>query len=467
MAGHDLRGRRQGVVEALRLIRHPVSSEKKRLMRARWEGLDPRWRTLGQGLGQQATGCGATIGVHPGCDFACTGCYLGAEANHVRPTSLERVFRQLDQLRTWLGPKGNTQITDGEVTLLPAEDLIAILQYARGIGLIPMVMSHGDTFRRRRGLLERLMVQGGLTEISIHIDTTQRGRVGYKNPSREEALTPLRDECAEMVRSARRTTGLRLRAAATLTITRDNLDAVPHVVEWCLRNRDAFGMLSFQPVAQVGRTQEGLPAVTVDELWQRIEIVLSRYGLRRPGRSPLTFGHPACTRLELLAVYEGQCGGPLVVPIVRESHADDSAMLSEFFARGLGGINFRDDSTLERVCRSAGIFLTDPLWMLGPLRRWLLGRLGELGTGVTCLAWDCLRGRVRLDGFAVVSHHFMSAAELTTNLGQERLAACLFRVPVGEEFVPMCQVNAGGVREAFYARLPVSGKGVANPSTAG
>jgi MoaA/NifB/PqqE/SkfB family radical SAM enzyme len=222
-------------------------------MRARWESLDPRWRTPGQGLGQQATGCGATIGVHPRCDFACTGCYLGADANVVRPVGLEEAFRQFDRLRAWLGPKGNTQITDGEVTLLPAEDLIAMLRHARRIGLIPMVMTHGDTFRRRPGLLERLMTEGGLTEVSIHIDTTQRGRVGYTHPRSEQDLAPLREECADLVRSARRRTRLPLRAATTLTITRDNLDDVPHVVEWCLRNRDTFGMVSFQPVAQVGR----------------------------------------------------------------------------------------------------------------------------------------------------------------------------------------------------------------------
>jgi MoaA/NifB/PqqE/SkfB family radical SAM enzyme len=147
-------------------------------MRARWEMLDPRWRSVGQGLGQQATGCGATIGVHPRCDFACTGCYLGSDANHVEPQSVEEIFRQLDRLRAWLGPKGNVQITDGEVTLRDTDDLIAILRHARRIGLIPMVMTHGDTFRRRSGLIEQLITDGGLTEIAVDIDTTQRGRLG-------------------------------------------------------------------------------------------------------------------------------------------------------------------------------------------------------------------------------------------------------------------------------------------------
>ena len=38
-----------------------------------------------------------------------------------------------------------------------------------------MLMTHGDSFRRRDGLLKRLVVEGGLTEISIRVDTTQRG----------------------------------------------------------------------------------------------------------------------------------------------------------------------------------------------------------------------------------------------------------------------------------------------------
>jgi len=407
----------RSVFKTLRLLQKPIPDEKKRLMRGRRESLDPHWRTSGQGLGQQATGCGATIGVHPGCDFACTGCHLGAEANRVRPIGLEQTFRQLDQLRAWLGPKGNAQITDGEVTLLPTEDLVAILCYARHIGLIPIVMTHGDTFRRRPGLLERLMTEGGLTEISIHVDTTQRGRLGYKNVRDEEALMPLREECADLVRSARRKTGLPTRAATTLTITRQNLDGVPHVVEWCLRNRDVFGVLSFQPVAQVGRTREGLPGVTVTELWNRIEAVLTRYGLTRRGEGALTFGHPECTRIELLGVYQRAGDQPRLLTIVRDGCEADNEMMRAFFQRGLGGLTFRDDTLFERVCRSAGVLLTDPRWVLGPLRRWILERLVVLGTNAPQLVWDRVRRTVSIDSFCVVSHHFMNSAELATEKG--------------------------------------------------
>src|SRR5713101_1477393 len=378
---------RNALARAFRLLREPVPDEKKRLMRARWEALDPRWRTLGQGFGQQATGCGATIGLHPRCDFACTGCYLGADANQVPPVALEQIFSQLDRLRAWLGPKGNTQITDGEVTLLPTEDLVAVLRYARHVGLIPMLMTHGDTFRRQPRLLERLMTDGGLTEVSVHIDTTQRGRIGYKNPRCEGNLQPLREEFANMIRLARRRTHLPLRAATTLTITHGNLADVPQVVEWCLRNRDAFGMLSLQPIAQVGRTQNGLTGVTVEELWREIDSVLAQYGLTRGAPGALRFGHPDCTRVQMLVVYERAGREPRLVSIVRDGHEEDMRMMRAFFERGLGGLNFRDDSTLERMFRAAGVLLADPPWVLGPLRGWILARIADLGTGATRLAY--------------------------------------------------------------------------------
>src|SRR6266851_8655790 len=97
------------------LLRDPATAEKRRILAERWAGLDPALRLPGQGLGQKATGCGATVGIQPKCDFSCTGCYLGDEANRIPALPVEAVLRQLDRLREYLGPKSNVQITDGEV----------------------------------------------------------------------------------------------------------------------------------------------------------------------------------------------------------------------------------------------------------------------------------------------------------------------------------------------------------------
>src|SRR5258708_5647139 len=217
-----MKGKTGSLRSFLALLRDPATAEKRRIRAERWVGLDPALRLPGQGLGQKATGCGATIGIQPRCDFACTGCYLGAEANHIPALPTTAVLRQLDEMRRWLGPKSNVQITDGEVTLRPTDELVEILRYARSIGVIPMVMTHGDNFRRQPGLLERLMVKGGLTEISIHVDITQRGRDGHKAPKSELELMPLREEFAMMVREARRRTGPTLPAALTLPVTHEH-----------------------------------------------------------------------------------------------------------------------------------------------------------------------------------------------------------------------------------------------------
>ena len=445
-------GESRSLSRAWSLFRDPVTAEKRALLAARWSSLDPAVRFPGQGLGQKATGCGATMGIQPRCDFSCTGCYLGSEANRIPALPLSAVLAQLDLLRRHLGPKSNVQITDGEVTLRPAAELIEVLRYARSIGIVPMVMTHGDNFRRQPGLLERLMVEGNLTEVSIHIDITQRGRDGYRAPKSEAELMPLRDEFAAMVRDARRTTGRRLRAATTLTVTRDNLPQIADVVRWTLRNRDAFSLVSFQPLAQVGRTRRNLEGVTPTELWDEIAKATRAFGLDLPDAEPMHFGHAECTRfVPLVAIERG--GKTQLLQFIR-NREEDVAVMSEFFAGGDGGAAFRDDLPIEFFARGAGLLLRSPKWYFGRVRHWLDERLrSEAGTSLAALARDVVLKRARVDGLTLTSHHFMSPAELSTDVGRARLAACVFRLPVNGEMVPMCTVNAGGVREAFYKSL--------------
>jgi hypothetical protein len=58
----------------------------------------------------------------------------------------------------------------------------------------------------------------------------------------------------------------------------------------------------------------------------------------------------------------------------------------------------------------------------------------------------------------LVSHHFMSREQLATPTGRERLAHCVFLVPVDGELVSMCEVNATGIRERYYAQLARRGR---------
>lgn len=434
------------------LFRDPVTTEKRALLEKRWATLSPDVKLPGQGYGQKATGCGATVGIQPKCDFSCTGCYLGSEANKIPPMPVEAVLNQLRLLRAHLGPKSNVQVTDGEVTLRPVDELIQILSYARSIGVVPMLMTHGDTFRTKPGLLETLMTKANLTEVSIHVDITQRGRVGYKSPKNENELMPLREEFANMVREARRKTGRPLRAATTLTITNDNIGQLADVTRWCFENRDAFSLISLQPLAQVGRTRKNLQGVTPQHLWAEFARGVEGYGEAFKTTEPMHFGHPECTRFVSFMVAERE-GKTKFLQLIRD-HPEDAAIMNEYFNLGIAGAAFRDDHTIEMLARGAGMISRAPRWIFGRAWKWFDRRVREeYGISLRRFFTEALMGRTKLSSFTMTSHHFMSPAELGTELGQARLAACVFRLPHNGEMVPMCQMNAGGVRDQLYAEL--------------
>ncbi len=66
------------------------------------------------------------------------------------------------------------------------DELIEIVRYAISVGSIPMLMTHGQTLIEQPEFLERLVVEGGLRQISVHVDMTQAGRHGY--PDRPDQM---------------------------------------------------------------------------------------------------------------------------------------------------------------------------------------------------------------------------------------------------------------------------------------
>jgi Radical SAM superfamily len=412
------------------------AAEVRAVLAAAWERVPESFRGPTQFMGRQYAGCGATIGAMPKCDFSCTGCYLNADANRARPASLSEIKQQVQQIRAWLGPCGNVQLTDGEISLREESELIEIIAYARRVGLVPMLMTHGETFRRRPGLVERLMERGGLTEVCIHVDTTQRGRRdAYRAAQTEADLNGLRTEFAQLIRAARARTGRRLEAASTVTVTQHNLAGVPDIIRWFLANADAFKMVSFQPLAEVGRTDRSLKGVAVDELWRRIA---DGAGDPMISRGEGWVGHPACSRVvQGLAVWRR--GAVAFIPLYRRDQVDEMQTLNELLDR-LGGTSFRLDNR-ARAWRRAG--------------RIAIGHGGFIVRRLLPAFVRLLRRArsFKANYLCIVSHHFMSAAEMKTPQGEERLAACAFRVPINGRLESMCAVNASGLREAYYRRI--------------
>ncbi len=434
------------------VFRHPIPNDTKDALRAAWDRLPEPLRTENQFLGRQYAGCGATIGLMPRCDFACRGCYLGSDANATPALPLDEVRQQLRHIRDWLGEGGNVQLTDGEVTLRAEDELVDIARYARQIGLVPMLMTHGDSFRRRPSLLMRLMTEAGLNEMSVHIDTTQRGRRGspYRHATDESLLFPLRDEFAALIRRVRRETGKPLEVAATITVTGDNLAAVPHLIGWIVQNADTFKMVSLHPIAQVGRTSDGLGgSADAEAVWDGIATGLgrTRSGL---GSEQGWLGHPACSQF-VQGVVVHHDSGTVFHTLFGDVRDRD---LSNRHLDLVGGLTFRLDSRSRALARLAGIICQHPRYFAGEtapfLWRWLT-RLGD-GRPLSFLR-DWARGRLRIDYLNIVTHHFMTRDELSTRLGRERVASCAFRVPLGESMVSMCEVNALGLRDRFYEKI--------------
>ena len=423
----------------------PEITDERRAAREKWEALDPDLKARNQVLGRHSSGCSATYGVMEACDFKCTACYLSDTANKTPPLPFEEVREQLDRIREHLGAWGNTQITAGEVTLLPCDDLIRILKYCREIELSPMVMTHGQNLLRDPNYLHRLMREGGLDKVSIHIDTTQKGRLGLRSRDKETDIHWIRDAFANLVRQARKTTGLPLSAATTMTVTEDNFHQIPDVMEWLKANNDAFRMISFQPTADVGRTRVAEQVDKRPELWDQ---VCEGMGVKL-NRHAFTIGHPKCNTTSLMFIIEFEHGGTPerhVMEVTRPDEPADQAFLETLLNDGFAGFS-PDGETNEMVlARIFGRFRKHPklAWQIPAFcasrawqeRTWIPRFLKAVATG----------SRWRINPFVVIVHNFMSSHQLETAEGKARLEACFFRVPIDGRMVSMCELNGTDLR---------------------
>lgn len=423
-------------------------AELGRLTDRRWRELPDAAKTENQVSGVRGIACGATHGILERCNYACTSCYLTDVANRTPALDFEAVCAQLDALRAYLGPGGKAQITSGEVTLLPLEELGRILAYALRIGLDPMVMTNGERFGREPEYLVRLVREYGLRKISIHVDVTQRGRPELREGMRERDLHPVRDAYAELVRRVRREAGAHLHAAQTVTVTPQNLEDVPDVVSWALRNADAFRILSFQPLAAVGRTRDEAPeGIEADALWERI--------CRPMGRTlnpdVMRFGHPACNVTVPVVVARVGERTRVFELIRRESRRDVRA-----FARWLRDLApvVEVSAPPTRVARRvAGALVRHPRAAASVASYAVRRAWSDRGTAAAVALGAVTGRRPRVHPQLFVIHRFMDAGELATPLGRERLDACVFRVPVDGRMVSMCELNATELRRNLNERM--------------
>jgi len=222
-------------------------------------------------------------------------------------------------------------------------------------------------------------------------------------------------------------------------------------VRWTTANADVVRILSFQPVADVGRTlDEPGRAVRVESLWRGIAAALD---VASTDTQQLAFGHTDCSRVVMGIVRHARGRAPRWLAARDTTRVDDERALIAFYDRW-GGLSFRADSRGAALARGLGVLAGSPGLFARHGPRFTLSWLRRLGDGSAIRALcELASARTRLRPLAIVSHHFMDRGELATPLGRERVDACVFRVPLDGRMVSMCEVNALGLRERYYEGL--------------
>ena len=290
-------------------FRFPINEEKQALLRARWNSLPNELKTPNQIAGRHLTHCGFITGASY-CSFRCTHCYLPKNANQIPIPSLAEMKETIDANRRFQGPNGGLQITGGDVADAywradKQDELIEIVRYTNEVGLVPMVMTHGQTLLEHPEFLEALVMKGGLRQVAVHIDMTQAGRHGFRINSltTEGDLHPLRQAFTDLATRIRARTRLPLELAHNCTVTERNLESISDIVRWFLANparSKLWRILSFQPEANTGRTIFSKNPVTPEKVWEKL---CEGIGLHLEPNGFLG-GHPACNHGTTLLIEE-------------------------------------------------------------------------------------------------------------------------------------------------------------------
>ena len=118
------------------------------------------------------------------------------------------------------------------------------------------------------------MVEGGLRQVSVHVDLTQAGRHGYpiQRVKHESDLHPVREAFTQLARDIRLRTGAPLEYALSFTVTQNNVDEVPEVIRWYLADPERthiWRMLSFQPEADTGAHHFSRERALPERVWKK------------------------------------------------------------------------------------------------------------------------------------------------------------------------------------------------------
>ena len=383
---------------------YPDREERERMLRETWERLDPQFRTPNQVLGRRSTiGCVA-LEITQRCNLDCTLCYLSESSESVKDVPLEVVFRRIDRIRELYGPGVSVQVTGGDPTLRKRDELVAIVRRVSERGLRPSLFTNG--IKATRDLLAEL-AEAGLFDVAFHVDTTQRRK---KYPT-EADLNVVRREYIERAR------GLRIAVIFNTTVHADNLEEVPDLIRFFMKNSDVVGMASFQVHAVTGRGEwrKRSVHVTPETIAERIR---RGVGLPRLAWDTALVGHPSCNQGTMLATVGGQAVDVLTDP-----------PLYERFLEEFRNVLFDRRDVKRTAQKVIGVALLHPYWLVRG-GAFLIKKLWSVRAA--------LSRRERIGKMTFFIHNFMDSEALDP----ERIRNCSFMVMTDDGPISMCEHNA-------------------------
>lgn len=390
-------------MNALGLTQDDLAHRRERT-RARWNTIPEKFRYPNQTLGRtQAIGCVA-LEITQRCNLDCTLCYLSENSESVPDLPMEELKRRVDRIRAEFGAGTNVQITGGDPTMRPADELVEIVRYTREQKLSPALFTNG--IKATRKLLARLK-DAGLADVAFHVDLTQE-RPGYRT---EMDLCRVREQYIERAR------GLGLAVYFNTTVHRANFHEIPDLVKFFIQNSDVVSIGSFQLQADTGRG-----ALRKREIPINLETVAAQIdrGLDRPITwGAIQMGHPDCHH----QAYALVCNGKVV------DLMDDPALLQVL-------LKHFNEVELDRTRQlRAGLSVlkavvrTPAVWWLG--LRFLARKLRLHG-------WDLVRSGFRVRKIMFFMQNFQDRDQID----QERIDLCSFHVMTQNGPISMCLHNA-------------------------
>jgi len=382
----------------------PSNTLDERMERARRAMQDSDCWLPGQRMGSQWPIACVALEITQRCNLDCTCCYLSEHSEAVRDIPLAELLRRIDLIHRHYGEKTNVQITGGDPTLRPREELMSIVRRVRERGMRATLMTNG--IRATRTLLVALC-KAGLTDVAFHVDTTQEIK-GYAD---EMALNAVRKRYLERAR------GLPLSVMFNTTVHAGNFEQVPGLVRFFREHASQIRTVSFQPQARTGRGVAGgrPPQITL----QAMETQIRRGAATRIRFDAVRVGHPSCTRYGICLAVNGQLHDLL-----------DEPLFVNRIDAAVARIDFDRTQPLRGALRLLRWLAQNPPEIM-PAGCWAARKLRRIGA-------DLLRAAGRASTLSFVVHNFMDADALD----RTRIHACIFKVMTGDGPVSMCLHNA-------------------------